>query len=64
MKDLGYGKEYKYAHNFSEAIVNQNHLPEKLRGHIYYRPTDRGQEKEIKERLDTWRKLKTNQGKE
>ena len=63
MKDLGYGKEYKYAHNFSEAIVNQDHLPEKLRGRIYYRPTDRGREKEIKERLDTWRKLKSNQGK-
>jgi len=64
MKDLGYGKEYKYAHNYSEAIVNQNHLPEKLRGRIYYRQTDRGREKEIKERLDTWRKLKSNQEKE
>ena len=63
MKDLEYGKEYKYAHNFSDAIVDQDHLPEKLRGRIYYRPTDRGEEKEIKERLDTWRKLKANQGK-
>jgi putative ATPase len=58
MKELGYGKEYKYAHNFFDAIVDQDHLPEKLRGRIYYRPTERGREKEIKVRLDAWRKLK------
>jgi putative ATPase len=38
MKELGYGKEYQYAHNFSDAIVDQEHLPEKLRGRVYYRP--------------------------
>jgi putative ATPase len=58
MKDLDYGKDYKYAHNFADAYVPQEYLPEKLRGQIYYKPTDRGYEKTIKERLMKWRKLK------
>jgi len=61
---LGIRKRIQVRPQLSEAIVNQDHFPEKLRGRIYYRPTDRGREKEIKERLDTWRKFKTNQGKE
>ena len=63
MKDLGYGKGYKYAHEFPEGVVNQEHLPEKLRDRIYYKPTDRGWEKEIKRRLAEWRKLKLSQRK-
>ena len=63
MKDLGYGKGYKYAHDFPEGVVNQEHLPEKLRDRIYYKPTDRGWEKEIKRRLAEWRKLKLSQRK-
>ena len=35
MKDLGYGKGYKYAHNFPNAKVDQEHLPEKLKGRKY-----------------------------
>lgn len=58
MKDLDYGKDYKYAHNFADAYVPQEYLPEKLRGQIYYKPTGRGYEKTIKERLMKWRKLK------
>jgi putative ATPase len=58
MKDLGYGKGYRYAHDYEEAFVPQDYLPEKLAGDIYYRPTDRGYEKIIRERLEKWRKLK------
>ena len=58
MKDLGYGKDYKYAHDFAEANVSQEYLPEKLKDHVYYDPTERGYEKIIKERLKKWRKLK------
>ncbi|MBN1664202.1 MAG: replication-associated recombination protein A [Deltaproteobacteria bacterium] len=56
MKDLGYGKDYKYAHNYENAQVNQEHLPEKLQGTRFYFPTDRGYEKIIKERLGEKRK--------
>jgi len=60
MKDLGYGKDYKYAHDFADAYMPQEYLPEKLRGQAYYKPTERGYEKIIKERLIKWRKLKAS----
>jgi len=52
MKDLGYGKNYKYAHNFEDAKVDQQHLPDRLRGRQYYKPTDRGLERKVRERRD------------
>ncbi len=58
MRDLDYGKDYKYAHNFADAYVPQEYLPEKLRGQIYYEPTGRGYERIIKERLTKWRKIR------
>jgi len=58
MKNLGYGKDYKYAHDFAGAYAPQEYLPEKLRGEIYYEPRDRGYEKIVKERLMKWRKLR------
>jgi len=58
MKKLGYGKEYKYAHDFKDAYISQDYLPEKLQGRLFYAPTDRGYEKTIKQRLDAWRNLK------
>jgi len=58
MKDIGYGKDYKYAHDYKEGFTPQDYLPEKLQGRIYYSPTDRGYEKTIKQRLEKWRKLK------
>lgn len=57
MKDLGYGKDYKYAHNYEDAYAPQYHLPESLQGDIYYSPQERGYEKLIKQRLDHWRAL-------
>jgi putative ATPase len=58
MKDLGYGKGYKYAHDFQDAYVPQAYLPEALRGQVFYVPTERGYEKIIKERLEKWRRLR------
>jgi putative ATPase len=60
MKNLGYGKNYKYAHNFKNAIVSQEYLPDKLRGYRFYEPTDRGYERTIKRLLETWQKQKDN----
>ena len=57
MQDLGYGKDYKYAHHYQEAIVAQQHMPDKLKGQHFYFPTSRGFEKTIKERLEKWRQL-------
>ncbi len=50
MESLGYGKGYKYAHDFPDARVEQEHLPESLRGRKYYFPTDRGFEAELRKR--------------
>ena len=58
MKDLGYGKDYQYAHDFKDAYVPQEYLPDRLAGRLFYHPTNRGYEKTIKQRLDAWRKLK------
>ncbi len=58
MKDLGYHKGYRYAHDFQKGVVSQEHLPEALRGTRYYRPTERGYEKMIGERMAYWENLK------
>ena len=56
MKELGYAEGYKYAHDYEAAYVEQDYLPERLRGRVYYRPSDRGLEAEIKKRLAVWRR--------
>ena len=58
MKNLGYGKGYKYAHNYKEAYTAQEYLPEKLKGSRFYVPSERGYEKKIKVRLEKWRREK------
>jgi len=55
MKGLGYGAEYRYPHDYADAVVDQDYLPERLAGRRYYEPTDRGREREIAERLRGWR---------
>ena len=59
MKDLGYGKGYLYAHDFEDAYVPQDYLPDALKGQSYYRPTERGYEKIIRERMEAWRKQRS-----
>jgi len=59
MKDLGYGKGYRYDHAEDDGIAaGQEYLPEKLRGAKWYEPTDRGFEKTLAERLAWWDKQK------
>jgi putative ATPase len=58
MEKLGYGKDYKYAHNFPEHIVEQEHLPKELSGRKYYSPGHSGYEKQIEERLKRWAERK------
>ncbi len=60
MKELDYGKDYKYAHDYQDAFAPQEYLPEKLQGKILYQPTNAGFEKTIKERVDVWRRLKND----
>ncbi|MCB8931929.1 MAG: replication-associated recombination protein A [Chthonomonadaceae bacterium] len=57
MKKLGYGKEYRYAHDYDEGVVEQQNLPDSLQGSRYYEPTDRGYEARIGERLAKWRRI-------
>jgi len=57
MKDLEYGKDYKYSHNYDGHFVEQQYLPDNLKAKIYYRPTEIGEEKNILERLNKlWKK--------
>ncbi len=58
MKDLGYGKGYQYPHDYPDHFVEEEYLPENLKGKIYYHPSDQGFEREIKKRLEYWRKRK------
>ena len=57
MRDLDYGKGYKYAHDDTEGLVDQDHLPEELSGRKYYHPTNRGHEALVKDRLTKWRQI-------
>jgi len=64
MKDLGYGKGYQYPHDFPDHFVEEEYLPENLKGRIYYHPSDQGFEREIKKRLESWRwKKREKEGK-
>jgi len=54
MKDIGYGKGYKYAHDYAGHFVEQQNLPTSLQGKHYYTPSDQGYEKQIIARLKAW----------
>jgi putative ATPase len=58
MEELGYGKEYKYSHDFPGHFIEQQFLPDNLKDKLYYKPTDLGREKDIRERLNRWWKKK------
>jgi putative ATPase len=51
MKGLGYGKDYRYPHDYEGALVAQNYLPDELGEKIYYEPSERGYEIRIREFL-------------
>jgi len=54
MKDIGYGKGYKYAHDYPGHFVQQQSLPDSLQGKQFYTPSDQGYEKEVAARLKAW----------
>ncbi len=67
MKDLGYGRDYKYAFESEQHYLPQEYLPEKLAGRQFYEPSEFGYEKRIAERLAWWKgnegtKQRTNEG--
>jgi putative ATPase len=58
MKDLGYGDNYHYAHNYEDGFYPENLLPETLQSMQFYHPTEYGFEKQMKQRLDALEKKK------
>lgn len=58
MKNLGYGADYKYDHEFKYNYAGQDFLPENIKDSVYYTPGEFGFEKEIKKRIDFWKNLK------
>jgi putative ATPase len=61
MEDLGYGKDYKYPHDYPDHFVEEEYLPENLRGRTYYHPTEQGFEREINKRLEYWRRKRSEE---
>ena len=60
MKDLGYGRDYRYDHAEGGHAAGQEYLPDALRGTKWYEPTDAGYEKTLAERLAWWAARKTS----
>ncbi len=60
MKDIGYGKDYKYAHSFENNFVDLEFLPEKIKGKKFYEPQNNPRENEIRTRLKGLWKNKYN----
>ena len=59
MKNLGYGKDYLYAHNYETKVTDMQCLPDNLAGRTWYKPTDQGFEQRLRQRLDEIRKIKS-----
>jgi putative ATPase len=60
MKDLGYAKGYRYAHDEENKIADMDCLPDSLKGRTYYHPTQEGREKLLAQRLDEIRRIKSS----
>jgi putative ATPase len=58
MKHLGYGQGYQYAHNLEGKVAEMQCLPDNLRNRIYYHPTNEGEERRIRERLEGIRRIR------
>ncbi len=58
MKDIGYGKNYRYDHDAPDAFSGDDYWPEDMDAQTFYAPTDRGFEAKIAERLAYWGSLK------
>ena len=58
MKEIGYGEDYQYAHDFEDVTSEMETFPDRFRGRRYYEPGKLGLEKEIKKRIEWWEALK------
>jgi putative ATPase len=58
MKALGYGKGYKYAHDYEDALTDQEYFPDEMSGTIYYKPSSHGREIKLAEYLDKFREYR------
>ncbi len=62
MKGLGYGQGYEYAHDLETKVADMQCLPDNLRDRVYYRPTNEGVEKRIRERMDEIKRQRSRAG--
>ncbi|MEO5348246.1 MAG: replication-associated recombination protein A [Magnetococcus sp. YQC-3] len=62
LKELGYGANYRYPHDYEEGYVAAEYLPEALHGQHFYQPVNRGFEREIAKRVAYWQRLKNRAG--
>jgi putative ATPase len=62
LRELGYGRDYRYAHAEPDAFVAARNLPEELGDARFYEPTERGAERAIAERLSEWRRRRAEEG--
>ncbi|MGC8477121.1 MAG: replication-associated recombination protein A [Acetobacteraceae bacterium] len=62
MRELGYGAGYAYDHDEADAFSGQNYFPDGMEREQFYRPRDRGFEREIGKRLQYWARLRTGKG--
>ena len=58
MRDLGYGTGYVYDHATEDGFSGQNYFPDGVERRVFYRPSERGFEREVKKRLEYWDKLR------
>jgi len=63
MKQEGYGRGYAYDHNEDEAFSGQNYFPDSMKRQSFYAPTSHGYERELKERIDRFAKLRAERSK-
>jgi len=64
MKELGYGKGYDYDHDAPDAFSGQNYFPDGMARRSFYRPVERGFERDVKKRLEYWAKLRSERQQE
>jgi putative ATPase len=64
MKEIGYGKDYRYPHDTPDSVVDQEYFPPELAGRRYYHPVERGFEREMIKRLAYWRSLREKKKRE
>jgi len=62
LKDIGYGKGYTYDHDADEGFSGDNYLPEEMEPQTYYEPVERGFERQVRERIAYWNKLREERG--